>query len=174
MGKIIKFVLYLTVLSSINPLCAAKAGDNPEFTFIGVGAKTLTLQFDDNLSRPDTDINTFSLHLGKQTRKARTVFELDYTSDFVSTSIWVDYIPFDTMFGTPKLRPYIGINAQYLRYEDDDTDEDGFGLGARTGLLLYATESVDIDLNYNYTFIQNSDILDSNYGFSVSLHYFFE
>jgi opacity protein-like surface antigen len=144
-----------------------------EFTFAGLGATTQTLQFEEN-DRADDDINTVALKVGKQTRRARTTFELDYTNDFLAAALLVDYIPLDTMFGTPKLRPYLGINAQYLRYDDDTIDEDGFGMGLQTGLLLYASESIDVDLGYRYTFITNSDLLDDTYGFTVSLHYFFE
>jgi len=145
-----------------------------EFTFVGAGAQMQTLSFEGNLSSSDSDINTFSLQLGKQTRRARTTFTFDYTSDYVAAGLFIDYIPFDTLFGTPKVRPYIGLNTQYIRYDDDTIDEDGFGFGAQTGLIIYASETIDIDVGYRYDIIQNSDLLENNYGFSVSLHYFFE
>jgi opacity protein-like surface antigen len=144
-----------------------------EFTFAGIGMTAQTIRFEET-SRSDENVNTVALKLGKQTRRARTTFELDYTNDYLAAALLIDYIPFDTMFGTPKLRPYIGINTQYLRYEDDSIDEDGFGAGFQTGLIFYASESIDVDMGYRYTFITNSDELDTAYGFTVSLHYFFE
>jgi opacity protein-like surface antigen len=168
MGK--KLIVLLAML-----IAAASAQAKEEFTFVGVGAMAGTMKFEDDVATSDdTDLNTVSLRIGKQTHRARTIFEIDYTGDYVGTGLFIDYIPFDTFFNTPKLRPYIGLHAQYLRYDDDIIDEDGFGIGTQTGFMFYTTESVDLDLSYRYTFIRNSDDLDSNYGFNISLHYFFE
>jgi opacity protein-like surface antigen len=169
MGKklILFFALFIGSLNSLH-------GEENEFGFIGMGIGAYGVSFDDNTSLPSENISTVALRMGRQTRRMRTLFSIEYSSELAGAGIFIDYIPFDTMFGTPYFRPYIGLHAQYLRYQSGDTDEEGFGMGGQVGLLIYASDTIDVDLSYRYGFIQNSDILDSIDGFTLSLHYFYD
>lgn len=165
---VIIFTLLFTVIS---------AQQNEEsYPFIGMSISSQTI---DILENDKTHEVGFGLRYGQQTQDWRTTFNLDYTQNsYTNFSISIDKILMDNMFGTPKLRPYLGATVGYLNYDIDnltiDVDEsNGFYGGGNFGFIIYTTDSVDIDLNYHYYKVQNLDFLDDIHGASLSLHYFF-
>ena len=153
-----------------------------QFPFIGASLSTQTIGYTDD----DTRITGFSLHYGKQSQEWRTLFGADYHTDsYSSLFVEVDRILLDDMFGTPKLRPYLGVSAGYMHMhtlddavartgmEEDDLESNGFYFGGNFGFLIYANDRVDVDLGYHYFSVQNLDYLDDIHGATLSVHYFY-
>jgi len=147
-----------------------------EFGFIGLSLNHQ--QVDPGIY--EVDHTTVGIHVGKQSLEWRTIFGFEYETDFSTISLEADYIFLDEMFGTPKIRPYIGMNINYIDYKNmfDYTrnifiDDDGYSIGANVGLILYAGDRVDVDLGYHYNSVQGMAPIDVLQGFSVSFHYFY-
>jgi len=171
------------------------------YPFFGVTSSLQTVQFKpivteapNRLELSDSeDITTFGLQYGMQTKDYRTTFSYDYSSDFQTFDIGVDYIIMDSMFGTAKVRPYIGVTLGYILYDEsliveynenriveneDNGDEttvstsDGY-YGFDAGFVFYLTDNIDLDIGYHYYFMDRLKPLDTMTGFSLSLHYFY-
>ena len=142
-----------------------------KFPFVGLAVSTKTL----DINTQNNKENTISLQYGKQTLDWRTVFAYEFkNSDYQSLSVEVDKILLDELFGTPKLRPYLGLSGGVLKYKDDSLeDSDGYYYGGNTGFIIYLTDTIDLDLNYHYNVVQEIKTLDSIQGASFSLHYFY-
>ena len=159
-----KIVLFLLLFS-----CMMAADEN--FPFIGLAVGYQKLQPTQVESSNHTPI---ALHFGAQSLKWRTLFALQYASAYKSADIEVDYIPFDAPFGTPILRPYIGLNVNYFRYDHTALiDNDGYSFGANIGLLLYTSDRIDIDLGYHYNKTEQFEGMDTMQGATLSVHYFY-
>ena len=86
----------------------------------------------------------------------------------------IDKILLDELFGTPKLRPYLGLSGGILKYKDDSLeDTDGFYYGGNSGFIIYLTDTIDLDLSYHYNIVQEIKTVDSIQGATFSLHYFY-
>jgi len=169
-------------------ISAVSAQDAQQFPFAGLAVSTKTLGYADRGTTHGSDetISGFSLHYGKQTQEWRTVFGIDYNTDAYSgLYVEVDKILLDSMFGTPKLRPYLGATVGYMHMDNlddatllphetqDDLETNGFYFGGNFGFLIYATDTVDVDISYHYYKIQNLDYLDDMHGAQLAVHYFF-
>jgi opacity protein-like surface antigen len=122
----------------------------------------------------NTTHTTGAFHVGKQTMHWRTTFSLEYGNDYGTVGLHVDYILLDEMFGTPKLRPYLGANINYLHYEHDNIDDsNGYSYGGQAGFIIYATDTMDIDIGYHYNLVQQIEGLDHIQGATFSIHYFY-
>jgi hypothetical protein len=167
---------------------ALLAQKDEQFPFIGLSVSTQTIGFSDrnNTRGFDTTETGLSLRYGKQTQEWRTIFGADYHTDSYSgVFVEVDKILFDEMFGTPKLRPYLGMTAGYMYVNEtdrvplqpgeseDDLEQNGFYFGGNFGFIIYAGDTVDIDISYHYYKIENLDYLDDMHGAEVAVHYFF-
>ncbi|MCF6207347.1 MAG: hypothetical protein L3J47_10720 [Sulfurovum sp.] len=122
----------------------------------------------------DTTHTTAAFHVGKQSLHWRTTFLFEYGNNYGSAGLNVDYIPLDDLFGTPKLRPYLGVNVNYLHYQNENIDDsNGYSYGGQAGFIIYATDTVDIDIGYHYNLVQKIKDLDHIQGITLSLHYFY-
>ncbi len=147
------------------------AAADESFPFIGFAVGYQKLQ---PTKEESSNYTPIALHFGAQSLKWRTLFALQYASAYKSADIEVDYIPFDAPFGTPVLRPYIGLNVNYFRYDHTAlTDNDGYSFGANIGLLLYTSDRIDIDLGYHYNKIEQFEGMDTMQGATLSVHYFY-
>ncbi len=175
--------------------------EQESFPFIGVTVSTQTVDLQpiatrapNRLKIPSSESETtFGLQYGVQTKDYRTTFTVEGNSDFQSIDVEVDYIIFDEMFGTPKIRPYVGATLGYINYdkelitqyndnriaEDEKTDtnttisnSDGY-YGLDLGFLFYVTDDIDLDVGYHYYFMDRLKPLDTMNGASFSLHYFY-
>jgi hypothetical protein len=139
------------------------------------------------------DTTTLGIQYGVQTPDYRTMFTLEGNSDFQTIDVEVDYILFDELFGTPKVRPYVGATLGYIHYdealitqynenrisynEENDINttisvSDGY-YGLNFGLLFYISDSIDLDVSYHYYFMDRLEPLDTMRGVRFSLHYFY-
>ena len=171
------------------------------FPFIGVTINTHTVNLKPIATeKPNTPNNpesqretTFGVQYGVQTQDVRTTFSIEGNSDFISVDAEVDYIFMDSMFGTPKVRPYVGGTLGYIKYDDklitqynsnrveDDmahdrnttiSKADGY-YGLDLGLLFYVTDNIDLDVSYHYYFVDRLEPLDTMRGGTFALHYFY-
>jgi opacity protein-like surface antigen len=115
------------------------------------------------------------------------MFSLDYNSNsYYGAFVEVDKILLDDMFGTAKLRPYLGGVAGYMNFDTDELnlpseledselyeETNGFYFGGNFGFIIYATDNIDVDISYHYYKVQNLDFLDDLHGASFGAHYFF-
>lgn len=171
-----KFILLFTLLFT-----TLFAQEDPEqYPFIGVTLATHSIDFKSTADTSSQDETVLGLRYGKQTQDWRTVFTLSGNSDLQDFSVEVDYIILDELFGTPKLRPYLGATLGYLHYDNIPTYENisssnshGYYYGGNLGFLIYATATVDVDLAYHYYKVSEIDPLDTMQGANLSIHYFF-
>lgn len=148
--------------------------DNEQFPFIGVTLTTHSIDLDSNMQTSSQNETILGIRYGKQTLDWRTVFTLSGNNDLQNFAIEIDKILLDELFGTSKVRPYLGATLGYLHYENDySSDNSGFYYGGNFGFLLYATDRVDIDLSYHYHKVSGLDPVDTMQGANLSLHYFF-
>ena len=139
------------------------------FVGIGISAQTIDTPLQNNQE------NTISLRYGRQSLDWRTMFTYEFkNSDYQSLSVELDKVLLDELFGTAKLRPYLGLSGGILKYKDIALeDSDGFYYGGNGGFIIYLTDTVDLDLSYHYNVVQEIKDLDSIQGATFSLHYFF-
>lgn len=145
--------------------------DDEKFPFVGLGISAQTV----DINTQNNKENTIFLRYGSQTLDWRTSFAYEFkSSDYQSLSVEIDRILLDELFGTPKLRPYLGLSGGILKYKDDSLeDTDGFYYGGNVGFIIYLTDTIDLDLSYHYHIVQEIKTIDSMQGATLSLHYFF-
>jgi len=161
------------ILRAILPLLlfTATLSAEEEFGFIGgsINYHHMVLT-----SLDDTSHTIGAFHAGRQTLRWRTTFDLEIGNHYGGAGMQVDYILFDSLFGTPKIRPYLGGRIHYLHYDHDQLqDDNGYSVGGAAGLILYAADRVDIDLGYHYECVEKIVGVDRMQGASLSIHYFY-
>lgn len=156
--------------------------DSKDYPFMGVSASTQSINTDPGDPSWEGGV---ALKYGQQSLDWRTMFTLDYTQDsYFGANLEIDKVLLDDMFGTAKLRPYLGAVLGYMSYDDDNLnivpedselyeETNGFYFGANFGFIIYAADNIDIDLSYHYYSIQNLDFLDDLHGGTLAMHYFF-
>jgi len=159
-----------------------------QYPFIGLSVSSQTIGYANRgeSKGEDEHSNGISLHYGKQTQEWRTLFSIDYLNDtYTGFGVEIDKVLMDSMFGTPKLRPYLGLSLGYIHFDnlDDapllsdetksDLESNGFYYGGNFGFLIYTTDRIDVDLNYHYYRATNLDYLDDIHGATLSVHYFY-
>ncbi len=163
-----KKILLVATLSSLPAL--------PEnfFSFIGLNVAYQQVQIDPSYFTDDTRHTNVALRIGTQTRKWRASIAMENGNKYQAFDINLDVIPFDEFFGTPKIRPYIGLSATVLNYENESLPKtDGYGFGGNVGFILYAGENVDVDIAYRYSTVNQIDGVDSMQGIRLGIHYFY-
>ncbi|PHS38745.1 MAG: hypothetical protein COB07_07945 [Sulfurovum sp.] len=159
------------ILILIFTLSSLFSQEDTKFPFVGIGTSAQTM----NLDLQNNNENTFLLRYGQQTLDWRASIAYEFkNSDYQSLSVEIDKILLDDLFGTAKLRPYLGLSVGILKYKKtllDDTD--GFYYGGNGGFIIYLTDTIDLDLSYHYNVVQDIKTLDSMQGATLSLHYFY-
>ena len=169
MGKSIMKKYILLLCMAVIPLTAEEI-----FSFVGVNTAYKDFRLSETYQKADTSEMTFGFTLGMQALRWRTDVSLEHGSNYTSFGFNADYILLDSMFGTPKVRPYLGINTGYMTYDDSRLkDTDGLFFGGNAGLILYANDMVDIDIGYRYDKISQLDGFDTMQSVTLSVHYFY-
>ncbi len=188
------FILFIFLFNTV-------FADSESYPFIGVTVSTHTVDLKpivtdapNRLNNPSSESETtVGFQYGVQTQDFRTTFSIEGNDAFLAMDVEVDYIFMDSMFGTPKVRPYIGGTLGYIMYDDDlitqynenrieenlENDQntsistsDGY-YGLDLGLLFYITDNIDLDVSYHYYFVDRLEPLDTMTGATFSLHYFY-
>jgi hypothetical protein len=188
------FMLFIFLFSTL-------FAEQESFPFLGITISTQTVdlkpiatKLPNRFNNPATfeKIN-FGIQYGVQTKDYRTTFTAEGNSDFQSIDVEVDIMPFDTLFGTPKIRPYIGGTLGYMHYDEtlitqfnDNLISENLAKDKNTtiatshgyygldfGLLFYLTDNIDLDVGYHYYFMDILKPLDTMRGTTFSLHYFY-
>jgi len=125
-----------------------------------------------------SDAAEYGLRLGAQTEEWRTMFVYDYyksDSDDDQTVqkgfLMIDYFFVDSDIDT-VVRPFIGANIGYARYESTLVEADDFIYGGQVGVTMRASESVDIDLSYRYSF-GAADELNNVSSITLGINYLY-
>ncbi|MDQ7085306.1 MAG: opacity family porin [Sulfurovum sp.] len=177
-----------------------QAGEG-SYPFFGITGSLHTIELQptvteapNRLNNPESeDVTTFGLQYGMQTKDYRTTFSYETSSDFQTFDLSVDYIIMDDMFGTAKIRPYVGVTLGYILYDEslivaynenaislneansEDSvisTSDGY-YGFDVGMLFYITDNLDLDIGYHYYLMDRLEPLDTMNGITFSLHYFY-
>jgi len=174
--------MFRTLIISLLFLTSLFGESSKDFSFMGLSVSTQNINIDPGESSWE---GGFALKYGQQSLDWRTTFSLDYTQNsYYGAFVEIDKILLDDMFGTAKLRPYIGGVAGYMKFDKDELtiplaeselfeETNGFYFGGNFGFIIYATDDIDIDLSYHYYKVQNLDFLDDLHGASLGAHYFF-
>ena len=189
-----RFILFIFLFNTL-------FAEQESFPFIGVTVSTQTVDLKPIVTAPPNRLNnpssesetTGGIQYGVQTQDFRTTFTVEGNNDYLSMDVEVDYIFMDAMFGTPKVRPYVGATLGYIMYDDalitkynenrieediaNDNNtsistSDGY-YGLDFGFLFYVTDNIDLDVSYHYYFMDRLEPLDTMTGASFSLHYFY-
>ena len=141
-----------------------------KFPFIGLSASAQIIDLHSN----NEQSTSIGLRYGKQTLDWRTIFSYDYSKECQTFSVEIDKILLDELFGTPKVRPYLGANVGILKLDYDSlVDTNGYYYGANTGFIFYASDNIDIDLTYHYYAVQGIESVDKKQGLTLAIHYFY-
>jgi len=174
--------MFRTLIVSILFLTSLFGESSKDFSFIGLSVATQNINIDPGESSWESG---FAFKYGQQSLDWRTTFTVDYTTDsYYGAFVEIDKILLDDMFGTAKLRPYLGGVAGYMKVDKDELnialedselfeETNGFYFGGNFGFIIYATDNIDLDLSYHYYKVQNLDFLDDLHGASLGAHYFF-
>ncbi len=167
-------MLRFTLLFSLLFTTLFAKQESEQFPFIGATLATYSIDLQSIDQTSSQNETVLGFRYGKQTLDWRTVFTLSGNNDLQTFAMEIDKIVLDELFGTPKIRPYLGATIGYLHYDEDaSSDSDGFYYGGNFGFLIYATATIDVDLSYHYYKVSGLDPLDTMQGASLSLHYFF-
>jgi len=188
------FILFMFLFNTLS-------AEQESFPFIGVTVSTQTVDLKpiatiapNRPNNPESESETtFGIQYGVQTQDFRTTFTIEGNSNYQSMDVEVDYILMNEMFGTPKIRPYVGATLGYIKYDDDlitqynanriaddlandrntsISTSDGY-YGLDFGFLFYVTDNIDLDVGYHYYLMDRLEPLDTMNGASFSLHYFY-
>ena len=174
--------MFRTLIVSVLFLTSLFGESSKDFSFMGLSVSTQNINIDPGDSSWE---DGFGLKYGQQSLDWRTTFSLDYTQNsYYGAFVEIDKILLDDMFGTAKLRPYLGAVAGYMKFDEDELnipleeselfeETNGFYFGGNFGFIIYATDDIDVDLSYHYYKVQNLDFLDDLHGASLGAHYFF-
>ena len=158
--------------------------NDKDYPFMGLSVSTQNINTDFEDASWEGGID---LRYGQQSLDWRTIFALDYTQNsYFGAHVEIDKILLDDMFGTAKLRPYLGAVVGYMSYDDNNLplnldpedselyeETNGFYFGGNFGFIIYASDNVDIDISYHYYSVQNLNFLNDLHGATLAMHYFF-
>ena len=122
---------------------------------------------------------TYGLRFGAQNDEYRSTILFDYYDSVDEDQtlqlglVTVDYYVLSRDAAAVKIKPYIGINLGYLRYESTLVDESGFAYGGQAGVAASVSSKIDIDVAYRYSLALNTHTMDHFGAFMVGLNYLY-
>ena len=155
----------------------ARDGVSESRTFIGLELGYVEVQ-GDTLFAPqytgDYDVQ-FGIRLGAEKEEWRTTLIFDYyDSDTNDQSVQQGLMTVDyyVLGNENVVKPYIGLNVGYGRYESTYVDESTFLYGGQVGVVVHAADMVNLDLSYRYS-LTGGDLFDHVGGIVFSVDYLF-
>ena len=136
-------------------------------SFIGleVGAATVDGDRSNGFKHQGSAVE-YGVKLGAQSDEWRATFSLDYFNSTTDDQTvqkglgMIDYF-FFTSDSEMNIRPFIGANVGYGRYESTLVDATGLVYGGQAGVVVGVRDNIDIDLSYRYTLFQSTAVNSS-------------
>ena len=134
------------------------------------------LEFDPMFEGSDV---TYGLRFGAQNDEYRTMLLFDYYDNVDEDQnlqiglVTVDYYVLSQDASAVTIKPFVGINFGYLRYQSTFVDEKSLAYGGQAGIAASVSEDIDIDLAYRYTLSQNAPTMDHFGAAMVGLNYIY-
>ncbi|MEA3491012.1 MAG: hypothetical protein U9R27_03850 [Campylobacterota bacterium] len=119
------------------------------------------------------------LRFGAQNEKYRTMILFDYYSNddddqtYQMGLISIDYYVLSQDAAAVTIKPFIGINFGYMRYESTLVDEDDFVYGGQAGMVMSVSDKVDIDLTYRYNLSYEAPTMDHLGALLLGVNYLY-
>lgn len=148
------------LLTSMVMGTALYADNSSSIGFLGleIGAASVQGDVSSELNHISNDVE-YGLRIGAKNDEWRTTFALNYYSSAKDDQIvqqllgMVDY--FFVHNADMMLKPYVGLNAGYGRYESTGIDSAGLLYGGQAGLVVSLGENIDLDLSYRYSLMKS-------------------
>lgn len=175
MVKKIAIVLLCTVLGS-SLYAAEQSFGNKGFIGLEVGYGAVDADIFTGQKQKGEAVE-YGIRLGAQADEWRTMFVYDYfDSDDDDQTVQKGFLMVDYFFMESDIdtvvRPYIGANIGYAKYESTLVDESGMLYGGQLGVVMRAGESVDIDLSYRYSWHQQ-DAVNNVSSITLGINYLY-
>jgi len=122
---------------------------------------------------------TFGIRLGAQNDNYRTTLLFDYYDNTDEDQalqlglVTLDYFVLSQDAASVTVKPFIGINLGYMRYESTLVDEDGIVYGGQAGVVANVAENIDIDLSYRYSLAMDSITMDHFGAVILGINYIY-
>lgn len=122
---------------------------------------------------------TYGLRFGAQNDQYRSTLLWDYYDNVDEDQnlqmglVTVDYYVLSQDAAAVTVKPYIGINLGYSRYQATLVDESAFLYGGQAGVAASVSDQVDIDLGYRYSLAYNAHSFDHFGAFMLGLNYLY-
>jgi opacity protein-like surface antigen len=100
----------------------------------------------------------FGLRIGAQNREWRTTISGHHFSKngqkYFRTILTFDRFMWASLYKTDRIifKPYLGGHIGWLKYSDNNLEDNGFIYGTQAGLAWNVLKEVDFDLGYRYSF----------------------
>lgn len=157
MIKTLKMAVLTTLVSTS---LYASNYDSETKSFIGLEAgyaaldgKKFNLSSDETASFYSGSGAEYGVRIGAQNDEWRATLGVNYYDSkdqkLQRGQAMVDYFFLSNPDAT--IRPYLGANIGYGRYESTFVDESGVVYGGQAGVVIRSGESLDIDLSYRYS-----------------------
>ncbi len=108
---------------------------------------------------------SYGVRLGAQNESYRTTLSFHYytNGDYDQTVqqglLSLDYFIVNAdLSGGMAVKPFIGINGGYARYESTLIDNSDFIYGGQVGVIVSVAEKIDLDLSYRYQLTVGDEI----------------
>jgi opacity protein-like surface antigen len=109
---------------------------------------------------------TFGLRFGAENDSYRTTLLFDYYNNEEEDQtvqlglLTIDYFVTSQEAASMTIKPFVGLNLGYLRYEATLVDDSDFVYGGEVGLSAGVSDSIGIDLSYRYSWTFGSESMD--------------
>lgn len=122
---------------------------------------------------------TYGLRFGAQNDKYRTMLLFNYYDNVEEDQnlqmglITIDYFVLSQDAASVTVKPFIGLNGGYMRYQSTWVDVADFVYGGQAGIVASVGEKIDIDLSYRYSLSFSSDNMDHFGALMFGLNYLY-
>ena len=122
---------------------------------------------------------TYGLRFGAENDKYRTMLLYDYYDNTDEDQnlqlglISIDYYVVSEDMASMTIKPFVGINVGYMRYESTLVDDSDFVYGGQAGVVASISDSIDIDLSYRYSLTWETEVMDHFGAVMLGLNYLY-
>jgi len=108
----------------------------------------------------------FGLRFGAENDSYRTTLLFDYYNSEEEDQtvqlglLEIDYFITNQEAASMTLKPFVGLNIGYLRYEATLVDESDFVYGGEAGISAGVSDVIGVDLSYRYSWTFGSERMD--------------